>query len=93
MKHELKIAKISTIIVFLALIRTIIEPLRLFYGRSISEIPSPELIPYIIGALFAAVGLFISTIFYYYGKTKFVIAVCVLVIIALVVVKYWFNLK
>jgi len=81
-----KISKIATIIIFLALIRCIAEPFRLQY-YSATSLSFYDIKPFLIGSLVAALGLFAMTIFFYFGKHKIMIAVCVLTIVTLLIVK------
>jgi len=88
-KTVLYLARISTIILFLALIRTLAEPFRLQYH---SQIPVTfEMIKlYVVGAVEAALGLLILTILGWYGKNRMVIAFVIIIIIILSVTKYLF---
>jgi hypothetical protein len=84
-----KIAKIATIIIFLALIRSISEPFRLqYYSKTI--LTYDEIKPFLIGSLTAAIGLFAMTILFYFGKHKIIIATCILTILILLLVKKFY---
>jgi hypothetical protein len=84
-----KIAKIATIITFLALIRSISEPFRLqYYSKAI--LTYDEIKPFLIGSLTAAIGLLAMTILFYFGKHKIIIATCILTIIILLLVKKFY---
>ena len=84
-----KIAKVATIIIFLALIRSISEPFRLqYYSKTI--LTYNEIKPFLIGSLIAAIGLLAMTILFYFGKYKVVIATCILIIIILLLVKKFY---
>ena len=86
MKTETKLAKAATIIILIALIRTIAEPLRLhYYG---SDTGFHQMKPFLIAALIAAASLLAMIIAYYYCKYKMCIAIAALVIISMVVIKY-----
>ena len=81
-----KISKIVTVIIFLALIRSISEPFRLqHYSKTM--LTYDEIKPFLIGSLVAATGLLIMTILSYFGKHKIVIATFFLTIILLLIVK------
>lgn len=85
-KDSNKISKTATVIIFIALIRTISEPFRLQYYSS-SDLTYDQIKPFLIGALVAAVGLFLVTLLSFYGKHKTIIAVCILTIISMLIVK------
>lgn len=81
-----KVSKFATIIVFLALIRSISEPIRLqYYSRS--TLTYDEIKPFLIGSLIAAIGLLVMIILFYFGKHKIIIAISILTIILLLIVK------
>lgn len=81
-----KISKLATIIIFLALIRSIIEPFRLqYYSETI--LTYEEIKPFLIGSLVASIGLLAMTILSYFGKHKVIIGTCIFTIITLLVVK------
>ena len=84
-----KIAKIATIIIFLALIRSISEPFRLQY-YSKTPLTYDEIKPFLHGSLAAATGLLAMTILSYFGKHKIIIATCILTIIILLLVKKFY---
>ena len=81
-----RVAKIATIVIFLALIRSISEPFRLQYYAKTS-LTYDEIKPYLIGALIAATGLLAMTILFYFGKHKIIIVTGILIIIILLLVK------
>ena len=85
-KDAYKISRIATVIIFLALIRTICEPVRLQYYSSIT-LTYEKIEPFLIGGLVAAVGLLIMTILSFYNRYKTIIAVGILIIILLLVLK------
>lgn len=81
-----KISKIATVIIFLALIRSISEPFRLqYYSKTI--LTYHEIKPFLIGSLVAATGLFAMTILFYFGRHKIIIVTCILIIILMLIVK------
>ena len=86
-----RLAKASTAIVFLALIRTLVEPFRLQHLA-----PAPptfsQLQPLLLGALVASIGLLIMTVLYYYRRYVLVIASGVLAIGVLVVIKQVYRI-
>lgn len=81
-----KIAKIATIIIFLALIRCISEPFRLQH-YSTTNLTFEEIKPVLIGALVASISLLTMTVLSFYRKHKIIIATCILTIIVLFIVK------
>jgi hypothetical protein len=85
-RDKSKVSKFATIIIFLALIRVISEPIRLqYYSRS--TLTYDEINPFLIGSLIAAIGLLVMTILYYFGRHKIIIAISILTIILLLIVK------
>lgn len=85
-RNAITISKISTIILFMALIRCIGEPFRMQY-YSDTSLSFAEIKPFLFGALIAATGLLIITVLSYFRKYKSMIAICILSIVALVLVK------
>jgi hypothetical protein len=80
------ISKIATIIIFVALIRSLSEPIRLqYYSRTI--LTYNEIKPFLTGSLVAATGLLAMTILFYFGRHKIIIATSILTIILLLIVK------
>jgi len=85
-----KIAKIATIIIFLALIRCISEPFRLqHYGAT--NLPFEEIKPFLIGALVASISLLTMTVLSFYRKHKIIIATCIMTVIVLLIVKKMYS--
>lgn len=80
------ISKVTTVIIFLALIRSISEPLRLQYFSK-TTLTYDDIKPFLIGSLIASTGLLVMTISFYFSRHKLVIATCILVIISLLIVK------
>jgi hypothetical protein len=87
LKDTKKIAKISTIIIFLALIRCISETFRLHYYAP-ATLTFEEIKPFLMGALLTSIALLAMNILFYFGKYKMIIATCILTIIALLILKY-----
>ena len=85
-KDTNKISKIATMVIFLALIRTISEPFRLQY-YSQADLTYEQVKPFLVGGLVASVGLLVITLLSFYGKHKTIIAVCILTIISMLIVK------
>ena len=85
-KDTSKVSKITTIIIFMALIRCICEPFRLQY-YSTSNLTYSDIKPFLLGALVAALGLLTMTVLSYFGKHKIIVATCVLTIIILLILK------
>jgi hypothetical protein len=86
LKDTGRIAKFSTVIIFLALIRCVSEPFRLQY-YSTTEFTFGEIKPFLIGSLVAALGLFAMTVLFYFGRYKLIIVFCVLTIVILLIIK------
>lgn len=81
-----KISKIATLTIFLALIRSLSEPIRLqYYSRAI--LTYIEIKPFLTGSLVAAIGLLAMTILSYFGRHKIIIATFILTIILMLIVK------
>ena len=85
-KDSRMMSKVATIIIFMALIRCITEPLRLQYYAP-SALTFAEIKPFLLGALAAAIALLVMTILFYYCKYRLVIATSVLTIIVLLIIK------
>lgn len=86
MKHEVRISRATTIIILLALIRTIGEPFRLQHG-SAATLSFDQIQPYLLAALITAIGLMVMTVLNYYGRHRWIIAMGVLIIVAMVIIK------
>ena len=81
-----KISKIATVIIFLALIRSISEPFRLqYYSKTI--LTYDEIKPFLIGSLIAATGLLAMTILFYFGRHRIIIFAFILTIVLMLIVK------
>jgi hypothetical protein len=85
-KNKIAISRTATVIIFLALIRCISEPFRL-QCYSTTVLTFTELKPFLIGALITAIALLLITIFSFFARDKFIIAVSILTIILLLVEK------
>lgn len=90
-KNEIKIARISTIVIFLALIRSLLEFFRLDYLQQ-ATLTIDQVKPFIIGSLVAAIGCLLITIFSFYAKNRLVIIVSALTIVAMIIVKYIYKI-
>lgn len=86
MKHEIRISKAITIILFLALIRTIAEPFRL-QNAAPAALSLGQIQPYLLAGFICAVGLLVITVLNYYERHRWIIAMGVLIIAALVWIK------
>lgn len=86
LRNSKMIAKISTAAIFLALIRCISEPFRLQYYAT-KTLTFGDIQPFLLGALVAALGLFVMTLLSYFGKYKLIIVTCVLIIVVLLIIK------
>ncbi len=85
-KNEIKISRVLTVIIFLALIRTISEIFRLQH-YSLTILSYKQIKPFVIGALICSIALLTMTIFSFYSKHKIVIAISVLTIVLLLIIK------
>jgi hypothetical protein len=87
-KSNIRLARISTVIVFLALIRTLSEPFRLHHYSSI-PLSYEMLKPYITGALIASIALFAMIVFSFFSKHTIVFIIAVLAILAMFIIKIY----
>ena len=89
-KRKVISSKVFMLIIFLALLRNLAEPVRIkFYATEPLHIEQVE--PFMIGALECVIGLLIMTIFYFKEKHMMVIITGVLTIIALFIVKILYG--
>ncbi len=86
LKDTRKISKLATAVIFLALIRCIIEPFRLQY-YSATTLAFGDIKPFLMGSLVAALGLLTMTILFYFGRHKVIIAICVVTMMILLIIK------
>ncbi len=87
MQNSKKASQIATLILFLALIRTIAEPLRLQY-YSHTKLVFLQIKPFLIAGLITATALLAITILFYYARYKTIIAVAIINIIIMLVIKW-----
>jgi hypothetical protein len=85
-------ARISIVIVLLALIRSMAEFFRLEYIHS-STLTVEQIRPFIVGSIIAAAGCLVMTIFSFYSKNKVVIAMFLLTITSMLIVKIIYHLS
>lgn len=85
------IAKILTFALFLALIRCIVEPMRL-NTVSAQGISFEQAEPFLIASLVVAFSLLIITIFWFKQFAKLIIVFSVLTLAALVVIKVMYKI-
>lgn len=85
-KNKVKIARISIIIIFLALVRCIAEPFRL---QAIANEPIyfDEVKAFIIGALLCAIGLICMNLMLFYSKYRSIPFIAFLIITGLLLIK------
>jgi hypothetical protein len=83
------ISRIAIIVIFLALIRCIVEPLRLEFNAR-APLSFDQVKPFIVGSLWAAVGVLVMFLFYLFPLHKMIIVTCVLEIIILLIIKWVF---
>ncbi|MCD6069005.1 MAG: hypothetical protein K0S33_3831 [Bacteroidetes bacterium] len=84
-KNVVKISRIATLTVFLALIRCIAECFRLQYYTA--AVTFGDLKPFLTGALVCAVALLVITLLSFYLKPKPIILLSLLTVFCLLVVK------
>jgi len=82
-----KWARAASIIIFLALIRTVAEPFRL-QNESVGDITFTRLQPYLLAALVTASGLLAMTLLYYYSKYRLVIFLAILLIGVMLYIRF-----
>lgn len=80
------ISKISILIVYLALVRCLIEPFRLYYINQ--NVNFQDLKPFLLGALTAALFTLIMGIAFYNSKFKLVISLSIACVILLLIIKF-----
>jgi hypothetical protein len=84
--NVIKTAKFATVVIFLVLIRSISDPLRLqYYSKTL--LTFNEIKPFLIGSLIAASGLLLMTSLFYFRKYNMIIATCIFTIILMLIVK------
>lgn len=91
MNTEVRISRVTTIIIFLALIRSISEPFRLQHAAT-SGLPFEQAQPFLLAAVICSVGLLLMTILQYYGRHRWIIAIGVLIIAAMIMIKVHYLL-
>ncbi len=89
LKNEATIGRVATIIIFLALIRTISECFRLEHV-SPNTLVFRQLEPFLIGALISSIACLVMTILSFYSKHKTIIAISILTVISLIIVKSFY---
>ena len=77
-KHAVRIARVGTVLLFLALIRTLVEPLR---------DPGAPVRALLVGALVAACACLVITLMDYYGRHLLIAGVVLLTLITLIIIK------
>ncbi|MFZ1676487.1 MAG: hypothetical protein WBP41_03660 [Saprospiraceae bacterium] len=87
LRNEKRISRLATIIILIALVRTISEPFRLQYYSS-STLGFGDVKPFLLGGLVISIGLLAMTVFSFYNKYKIITILAILVIIAMLVIKY-----
>ncbi len=85
-RNEKKLANLSIVVVFLALIRCISEFYRLEYILH-DQLNIATVKPFILGALAAAISAFVMVILNFYSKHKIIMIVAVITIILLLLIK------
>jgi hypothetical protein len=81
-RPEVKIARILTVVIFLALIRTIVEMFRWQDGQSFLKVRMC-----VSGALTAAIGLFIMVLLSFWSKHWIIIFLGGITLLSLVMIK------
>lgn len=85
------ISKICTFAIFLALIRTIAEPMRLQY-YSVNIYTYEQIQPYLLAALITATGLLIMTILHYFKRYAWIIGMAVVLVGVMLYIKFHFQI-
>ncbi|MBK9983016.1 MAG: hypothetical protein IPP15_11435 [Saprospiraceae bacterium] len=91
LRNEKRISRVATIIILIALVRTISEPFRLQYYSS-STLGFGDVKPYLLGGLVISIGLLAMTVFSFYNKYKFITLLAILVIIGMLIIKFEYIL-
>jgi hypothetical protein len=86
LKHEKRIGRITLVILFLALIRTVSEPFRLQHYAE-TALSFEVLKPYLLAAVLVAVSLFAMVILSFYERHKTIFAGGVLTVAGMLVIK------
>lgn len=89
-RNELKIARISTLIILLALIRSIAEPFRL-QASSESSTSFGQTEAFLEAALLCSIGLFLMILFSFYNKYRVQPLLAILVIAGMLLIKFVYN--
>lgn len=91
LRNEKRISRLATIIIIIALARTISEPFRLQYYSS-STLSFEDIKPFLLGGLVISIGLFAMIVFSFYNKYKIVTILAILVIIGMLIIKFKYLL-
>lgn len=91
LKDTRRLPVFTILVIFLALIRTITEPIRLQY-YSTTLLTYTDVKPYLFGALAASLGLLLMGLAFMTRRYKAVIAVCMVTIVAMVIIKVMYLL-
>jgi hypothetical protein len=91
-KNQSLFAKISVVVLFLALIRCISEPFRLEYSLGLS-LPFEQAKPYLLGGIVAAVSLLVMSFFQWAGWHKAVLIIFAISIAGLLWIKFSYGIK
>ena len=86
--NEVRISKVSIIVIFLALIRCISEIFRLNYYSS-TGLTYEIIKPFLLGALVTSIAGLVMVILSFFSRPRIVIAIAVLTIFVLFVLKYY----
>lgn len=84
--NEIKIAKVTIIVIFVALVRMIAECFRLQH-YSTTNLSFDQIKPFLIGTLICSISTFSMAILFFYQKYKTIISISILTIISLLVVR------
>jgi hypothetical protein len=87
LRNEKRISRVAMIIIIVALIRTISEPFRLQYYSS-STLGFEDIKPFLLGGLVISIGLLAMTAFSFYNKYKIITILAIVVIIAMLIIKF-----
>lgn len=85
-KDTKKMSMVATVIIFLALLRTLSEPFRLqYYSRT--SLTFGQVKPFLFGGIVCSVGLLVMIFFSFHGKYKKTMATSVFIVILLLLIK------
>ena len=79
-------SRMVTVIIFLALLRTISEPFRIQY-YSDTKLTFDQVKPFLLGGLVTGIGLLVMTLLSFYGKHRMILVTFILTIMVMLIIK------